>query len=159
MELEYGKFFKELKTYKGTDSSRLAQKYSKETTYDLNDHEEYSDDGFEKYKTTEIYKEFESKKGKLIEGKFKFGYLIHFEMNKKAPDYDEQQRFLNLLHDFVDNKCPEIRIKNSQSQYEIQTLGTNPIHPTDQQLITLKKDDTIEKDDVPEFIEKKIKSA
>ena len=144
-ELGYGKFFKELETYKGANSSNLAQKWSKETTYDLNDDGEHSDDGNEKFKTTEIYKEFQSGKGKFIGWKFKFGYLIHFEMNTKAPDYDEQQRFLNLSHDFVCNNCPEIRIKNSQSQYNIQTISIKENGDVNGPFLleTLKKDDPI----------------
>tara|TARA_B100000902_G_scaffold302504_1_gene290463 strand:+ start:748 stop:2943 length:2196 start_codon:yes stop_codon:yes gene_type:complete len=148
-ELEYGKFFKEIETYEGNDSSHLAQKWSKETIYDLNDKDEYNDDGYEKFKNTEIFKEFESQEGKFIKWKFKFGYLVHFEMNKKAPNYNEQQKFLNLLHKFVDDKCPEIRTKNSQSPYKIQTLckltnlwsGLNFDAPS--HLITLEKDDPI----------------
>ena len=151
-ELEYGKFFKALKTCKNNDSSKLAAKFTKETIYDLKDEDEDVDDGLEKFKHTEVYKEFESTRGKFIKD-FKFGYFINFEMSKKAIDYDEQQIFLNKLHQFVKDECPEIRIKNSQSSYEIYTIKESDKPEDDNNELTLK---LLEKDDPIKFNYRKI---
>ena len=139
-ELEYGKFFKALKKCTSNDSSRLAAKFSSETIYDLNDEDEDVDDGLEKFKHTEIYKEFNSSRGKFIKKHYNFGYFINFE-RKTAAGYNEQQFFLNKLHEFIDNECPEIRTKNSQSSYEIYTIKETDNNESN--LCLLKKDDPI----------------
>ena len=140
-ELEYGKFFKALKKCTSNDSSRLAAKFSSETIYDLNDEDEDVDEGLEKFKHTEIYKEFKSSRGKFIKKHYNFGYFINFERKKTAADYNEQHIFLNKLHEFIDNKCPEIRTKNSQSSYDIYTIKETDNNESN--LYLLKKDDPI----------------
>jgi len=143
--LEYGKFFKTLETSKNIDPSKynsLIGECSKEITYHLNDEDKDSDDGLYAFKKSPVYEEFETPEGKFINGKFNFGYLVNFEMSKKNSNYQAQQKYLNLLHKFVDEECPDIRIKNSQSQYNIHTLKLNST-TSQKELITLKKDDPI----------------